>query len=288
MIRELLISMRPKQWLKNLFIFAGIIFSQNFFNVYFLIKVTWAFFIFCLLSGSIYLLNDIIDIKEDRCHTLKCKRPLAAGRLKASRVLFYFVLFSLLSLVLALRLDFTFFLFVCGYFLLQLAYSLFLKQVIILDIFVVSAGFLLRVMAGAAVIDVVVSPWLIICTIFLSLFLVLGKRKHDILMDEKHKHNIRILREYSPHFLDQMISVVTSSTLIAYCLYTTSRETILKFGTPNLVFTIPFVLYGIFRYLYLIYHKQEGGYPESIIITDKPLLAAIVLWAITVGVILYG
>jgi len=280
--------MRPKQWTKNIFIFAGILFSQNLFCAPLLLKSILAFLIFCVLSGAAYLLNDVADLKEDRNHPLKAKRPLASGRLKTSHALGAFALLSLLSLVSSWGLDFSFFLIALGYFSLQITYSFFLKHRVIIDAISVALGFVLRVVAGAVVIDVTISSWLIVCTILLALFLALSKRRHELIVlnEEARSHRI-ILREYTPYLLDQMISVVTASTLVAYCLYTISDTTIEKFGTKNLVLTVPFVLYGIFRYLYLIHRKEAGGSPENTFITDKPLLFDIFLWVMVVGIILY-
>lgn len=289
MIIEIFKTMRPKQWTKNLFVFAGIIFSQNLFNFPLLLKTVLAFFVFCLLSGSIYVMNDIADLNEDRHHPLKSQRPLASGRLKVSYAVWVLIFISLFSLGISFRLSPLFFLVALAYFMLQLAYSLVLKHMVILDVFVVAIGFVLRVIGGAIVIDVPISPWLIVCTILLALFLSLSKRRHElVLLNEEAKNHRKILAEYSPYLLDQMISVVTASTVIAYCFYTLSEETVKKFGTKNLVFTIPFVLYGIFRYLYLIHKKKVGGNPETVFINDRPLLIAVILWVITVGIILYG
>lgn len=289
MIIEIFKTMRPKQWTKNLFVFAGIIFSQNLFNFPLLLKTVLAFFVFCLLSGSIYVMNDIADLNEDRHHPLKSQRPLASGRLKVSYAVWVLIFISLFSFGVSFRLSPLFFLVAFAYFMLQLAYSLVLKHMVILDIFVVAIGFVLRVIGGAIVIDVPISPWLIVCTILLALFLSLSKRRHElVLLNEEAKNHRRILGEYSPYLLDQMISVVTASTVTAYCLYTLSEETVKKFGTKNLVLTIPFVLYGIFRYLYLIHKKKVGGNPETVFISDRPLLIAVILWVITVGIILYG
>jgi 4-hydroxybenzoate polyprenyltransferase len=174
------------------------------------------------------------------------------------------------------------------YFLLQLAYSLKLKQVVILDIFVIAAGFVIRVIAGGLVIDVPISSWLLICASLLALFLAMSKRRHElVLLEDRASEHRPILKEYSAYLLDQMIAVVTASTLIAYCLYTISEETVEKFGTRNLVWTSGFVLYGIFRYLYLVHQKKKGGSPEEIVLQDKPLLANIVLWIGAVILILY-
>jgi 4-hydroxybenzoate polyprenyltransferase len=285
---ELFKSIRPQQWLKNLFIFAPLIFSENIFNRSMFLLSLLAFAVFCLLSGALYILNDLKDIEEDRLHPIKSKRPLAAGRLKKSQAIAAFVILSFVSLLLAAMVNREF-LWVClVYFVLQIAYSFTLKHVVILDVFIVASGFFLRVIAGAVAIQVQISPWLLICTTLLALFLALSKRRHEILLlDEEAVNHRPILKEYSPYLLDQMISVATASTVIAYCLYTISGETIEKFGTNKLILTIPFVLYGIFRYLYLIHQKAEGGTPETLILKDRPLLFDIFLWIISAALIIY-
>lgn len=285
---EILKSTRPHQWLKNLFIFAPIIFSQNIFNLPYILKTGIAFISFCLLSGSLYILNDLNDREEDKLHPIKSKRPIASGRLKRSSAILSFITLSALAFVLAITLNKYFFIIALAYFSLQVAYSFWLKHVVILDVFVVAAGFLIRVVAGGLAIDVSLSSWLLICTILLALFLAMSKRRHELILLEENAHNHRpILKEYNPYLLDQMIAVVTASTLITYCLYTISEETVTKFGTTKLIYTIPFVLYGIFRYLYLVHQKSEGGSPDVLIIKDKPLLADIFLWIVSAILILY-
>jgi len=195
--------------------------------------------------------------------------------------------FGAVGFSLAAAINLPFLLIAAGYFLLQTVYSMWLKHVVILDIFIVAAGFVIRVVAGGLAIRVEISSWLLVCTMLLALFLAMGKRRHElVLLDEEATSHRPILKEYNTYLLDQMISVVTASTLVAYCLYTISEETVAKFGTRNLLFTVPFVLYGIFRYLYLIHQKAEGGTPESLIIKDRPLLVDIFLWAAAAVLIL--
>jgi 4-hydroxybenzoate polyprenyltransferase len=285
---ELFKSIRPQQWLKNLFIFAPLIFSENIFNRSMFLQSLLAFAVFCLLSGALYILNDLKDLEEDRIHPIKSKRPLAAGKLKKSQAITAFIILSFISLLFASLVNEEF-LWVClVYYVLQIAYSFALKHVVILDVFIVASGFFLRVIAGAVAIQVQISPWLLICTTLLALFLALSKRRHEILLlDEEAMSHRPILKEYSAYLLDQMISVVTASTVIAYCLYTISGETIEKFGTNKLILTVPFVLYGIFRYLYLIHQKAEGGTPETLILKDRPLLLDIILWIVSAALIIY-
>jgi 4-hydroxybenzoate polyprenyltransferase len=287
-LNKLIKSLRPQQWLKNLFIFAPLIFSENIFDQSMFLQTLLAFGVFCLLSGALYILNDLKDLEEDKLHPIKSKRPLASGELKKRQAIAAFVILSFISLIFAEVVNMEF-LWVClVYFILQVAYSLALKHVVILDVFIVASGFFLRVIAGAVAIEVYISPWLLICTTLLALFLALGKRRHEIiLLDDDAIGHRPILKEYSPYLLDQMISVVTASTVIAYCLYTISEETIEKFGTNKLILTVPFVLYGVFRYLYLIHQKAQGGTPEVLIIKDHPLLLAIFLWIVSAAVIIY-
>jgi 4-hydroxybenzoate polyprenyltransferase len=285
---EVVKSLRVQQWIKNFFVFAPLIFSQNVFDLDLLIKTILAFVLFCLLSGAAYILNDIQDLEEDKLHPVKSKRPLASGRLKKNHALIACVFLVLFGLAGAYRLNIHFFIALLIYFILQIAYSGWLKHVVIIDVFLIATGYLIRVIAGGLAIEVQLSPWLFICTILIALFLALSKRRHElVLLDKNAEIHRPILKEYTPQLLDQMIAVVTASTVISYCLYTVSSETVAKFGTKNLLFTVPFVLYGIFRYLYLVHQKDEGGSPEALIIKDKPLLVDLFLWIFTAMLILY-
>ena len=281
--------MRPRQWSKNLILFAALIFSQSLFQLTMLRDNIIAFIIFCFLSGSVYTLNDLIDLEQDRNHPKKSKRPLASGKLKPSTAIISGIILVTLSLISAFCLNTNFAWIALSYFILQIAYSTLLKHIVILDVLTVSAGFVLRAIAGGEVIEVPISSWLLICTILLALFLALGKRRHElILLEENAVNHRKILYEYSPGLLDQMISVATASTVIGYALYTMSAETVKKFQTDNLKYTIPFVLYGIFRYLYLIHQRQEGGSPEKILLNDKPLIINIILYLFTIWLFIYA
>jgi 4-hydroxybenzoate polyprenyltransferase len=247
-----------------------------------------AFLIFCLISGGVYLLNDLLDIEMDKRHPKKTLRPLASGRLNPLVTRIGFIVVLAVSLTLSFLINLSFGMTALGYIIIQIAYSMFSKNVIIADVFCIAGGFFLRVIAGAEAIEVPISSWLLICTIFISLFLGLGKRRHELLLLGGDAGNHRkVLDEYNIALLDQMVSVATAGTVISYSLYTLSPETIMKFNTENLWFTIPIVLYGIFRYLYLVYRKEEGGNPELTLFEDKHLLASIVLYIIVVGIILY-
>jgi 4-hydroxybenzoate polyprenyltransferase len=283
-----LVLLRPEQWTKNSFLFAALVFSKNVLHIPKLLEALAGFLIFCFLSSAIYIINDILDIKKDRLHPKKRKRPLAAGHISPLGALFIAIILAALGLggSLFFRPGFTFT--ALGFLALHIAYSASLKRVVILDVFCIAAGFLLRVVAGAKIIDVPISPWLLICTTLVSLFIGFAKRRHELVLLEKEASRHRAsLTEYSPYLLDQMISVVTASTVIAYALYTLSEETIRKFGTNKLMYTIPFVLFGILRYLYLIHKKGEGGSPERIMLTDIPFLVNLLLYGIVVWLVLY-
>ena len=284
---EILKSLRPKQWIKNFFVFGPLLFSQNLLNLPLLLKTGGAFAAFCLASSSHYIFNDLRDLEDDRRHPVKSQRPLASGRLAKGPAVAALILIGAAGLALSAAINVPFLMMVAGYLVLQTVYSMWLKHVVIIDVFVIAAGFLMRVVAGGLAIRVQISSWLLICTILLSLFLAMGKRRHElVLLDEDATTHRPILKEYNTYLLDQMISVVTASTLVAYCLYTISDDTVAKFGTRNLIFTVPFVLYGIFRYLYLIHQKAEGGTPEALIVQDKPLLVDIFLWIAAAALIL--
>jgi 4-hydroxybenzoate polyprenyltransferase len=287
-MKYFILSMRPYQWTKNIVIFAAIIFSCNIFRWNMLVRVVSAFFLFCAYSGCIYIVNDLLDIESDQKHPLKSHRPIASGKLTKSIAIWGAVVIGLSSFSIAWFMSWPFFLVALSYVLLQIAYSCKLKQMVILDVFSIAAGFVLRVIAGAEVIHVPISSWLLICTMLLSLFLALSKRRHELifLKGDATTHR-KILQEYSPYLLDQMIAVVTSATVLSYALYTVAPETVQKFHTSRLIYTVPFVLYGILRYLYLVHQKREGGRPEELLVTDKPLLINILLYGLVVVLILY-
>jgi 4-hydroxybenzoate polyprenyltransferase len=287
-LSELVKSTRPQQWLKNFFVFAPLLFSQNVLNGPLALRSLQAFLVFCLISGAVYIFNDLRDLEEDKQHPLKSLRPLASGGITKAQAVTLFLVLTVFSLGWAFFININFLVCVAAYFILQIAYSLRLKHIVILDVFIIAAGFLLRVVAGGFAIEVYLSPWLLICTLLLALFLAMSKRRHElILLQENASAHRPILKEYSPHLLDQMISVVTASVVVAYCLYTISEETVAKFETTSLIFTVPFVIYGIFRYLYLVHQKAQGGSPEMLLLKDKPLLVDLFLWILTAGLILY-
>jgi len=281
-------TMRPRQWFKNVFLFVGLVFSQNLFETVLFIKVCGGFLIFCLAASSIYVFNDIHDRESDRKHPEKYRRPLAEGTLQVSEAYMVSMVLAATAFIFAFMMNRTFFVILLAYFILNLAYSLKIKQIVILDIMFIAAGFVLRILAGTTLAGVNPSDWLVICTITLSLFLGFSKRRNElVLMGENAGYQRKVLKEYSIHFLDQMISMVTACTVMSYILYTVSPETVDRFGTKNLMFSIPFALFGVFRYLYLIYLKKKMEDPIDLILKDFPFLLNILLWFSAVMIIIY-
>ena len=284
----LIAAMRPKQWTKNLVIFAGLVFSQNFFHLGFLKVSVLAFIAFCLNASSVYIINDIKDLEQDRLHPVKKFRPLPAGRISTRQAAFLSVILAVISLALAFWLNLHYGALLALYWVMMIVYSFALKHVVIVDIMIISAGFIIRAVSGAVVLDVMISRWLLACAIFLSLFLILAKRRNEIVeLGANASEHRAILDEYGERFLDQMIAVVTACTVISYVLYTLDPGTVQKFHTANLILTVPFVIYGIFRYLYLVYQKNMGGRPEMILLADRPLLLSVFLWVAVSVFILY-
>jgi 4-hydroxybenzoate polyprenyltransferase len=285
---QLILSLRPHQWTKNLIVLAAIALSKHLFEPDPLSRALLAFVVFCALSGTVYLINDVADVERDRLHPRKRLRPIASGELTTRSAALLAAGLGLGSLGVSFALSGAFFACAAAYLALNLVYSFVLKEMVILDVLSISLGFVLRAVAGAVVIGVVISEWLLVCTLLLALFLALAKRRHELtsLTDKATDHR-KILSEYSPYLLDQMISVVTASCLTAYAFYTLAPETVLKYRTDRLAWTIPFVLYGIFRYLYLVHQKEQGGSPTDILITDRPLLGNVFLWALAIVVIVY-
>jgi 4-hydroxybenzoate polyprenyltransferase len=286
MLINLLKTMRPKQWPKNVFIFTALVFVEQLFTPLPLLKTIAAFILFCLLSSTVYLINDVADIEKDRQHPTKRLRPLPSGQLKPSVAIAAGVLIPLVTLPLSFLLNLYFGCIALVYLLTMIVYSFIIKNILILDVLTVAAGYVLRAVAGAVVISVPISPWLYVCTTLVALFIGFSRRRHElVLLGENATGHRASLNEYSLPLLDQMIAVVTSATVIAYSLYT--------FSAPNLppnhamMLTIPFVLYGLFRYLYLIHVENKGGTPEEIFLSDLPMMIALGLWALAVIAVLY-
>jgi 4-hydroxybenzoate polyprenyltransferase len=270
-------------------VFAALALSKHLFERDPFLRALLAFLVFCGLSGAVYLVNDLADLAQDRLHPRKRLRPLASGVLSPGAARVAAAVIGAASLGLSALLGLPFVVLALLYVVLNLLYSFRLKHVVIVDVIVISLGFVLRAVAGAVAIDVAFSTWLLVCTLLLALFLALAKRRHEItsLLDGAADHR-RALAEYSPYLLDQMISVVTASCLVAYAFYTLAPETVEKYRTDRLAWTIPFVLYGIFRYLYLVHRKEQGGSPTDILLTDRPLLLDVALWAVAILAIVYA
>lgn len=298
--------MRPKQWPKNLLVFAGYLFTigqatgQGQHRIAGAeLRVLLAFGIFCMVSSAVYIINDILDVERDRCHPKKCKRPIASGRLSVSIALIYAFCLASIGTGVSLWLDYgpshpesgfhpSFSLLIAAYVVLTTAYSVKLKHMVIVDVLALAAGFVLRAVAGAVVIQVSISPWFLLCTTLLALFVGLAKRRHEIMILESGAGEHRkILEEYSPELLDQMMNITAAAALMAYSLYTFSAASNhTEHQRKYMMATIPFVIYGIFRYLYLVHKKNAGGQPEMVFLHDKPILINTILWASVVAVVL--
>ncbi len=294
MLWHLLRTMRPRQWIKNVFVFTALLFSEERLWLEFdaFIRVCVAFAAFCMAASAIYLINDLVDIEKDRAHPRKRNRPLASGKLSPLVAAIAAVVLISITLPIAYwidRQDLGFLTVLVTYIVIQgLLYTYWLKHVVILDILIIAAGFVLRTVAGAAVLDISITSWLLVCMGLLALFLGIGKRRHElVLLDDGAGEHRRILTEYSIPLLDQMMSIVTASIVMAYSMTTFSAPVAPKEPYPVLMITIPFVVYAIFRYLYLIYQRDGGGSPEDLVLQDVPLAGSIVLWGMTVLALLF-
>lgn len=293
MAASVLKAMRPKQWSKNVLVLAGYIFalgdkSQTIDNALFW-DALGATAAFCLVSSAVYLFNDVRDCAQDRQHPEKRKRPVAAGDLSKGAALAWSFIFMLLGLGGALMLSMPFAYVLALYLVLQFAYNAFLKNIELLDVFVIAAGFVLRALGGAVVIGIAFSPWLLLCTLLLALFLALCKRRHEkVILNHTANNSRPVLAGYDAKLLDQLIAIVSAATIVCYSLYTLWPDTVEKFDTNLMALTIPFVIFGVFRYLDLVYRHKKGDKPEQILLTDGPLLIDIALYGIAVLWILLG
>ena len=285
-------SLRPKQWTKNLVVLAALIFAAGDRAQHIGTLQVWialaAMAAFCMVSSAVYLLNDIKDVELDRAHPSKRLRPIAAGELSVGLARSMALALLAAGLAAAWRIGSGFLCVILAYVALQVCYMYGLKKVALVDLFIIATGFVLRALAGAVAIHVLISPWLLLCTLLLALFLALCKRRHELVVINDSAGETRpSLKNYDQHLLDQLISVMAAATVVCYALYTLSPETVAKFGTSQLGFTIPFVIFGIFRYLDLVYRHEQGGRPEQILLTDVPLLVDLALYGLTVGVVLF-
>jgi len=282
------VMLRPQQWTKNLLVLAALLFAAQFTIPAQVARAALAFVAFCFLSSSVYIMNDLLDREADRAHPRKRNRPIASGGIRQGYAVSAATILSVAGIALAAVASRGAMACLVSYLALQAAYTFSLKRIVILDVMSIAAGFVLRAVAGAYAIDVVISPWLLICTVLLALFLALSKRRSELFVTDAPQNHRRVLEEYSPAFLDQLISIVTSCTVLAYILYTFSEQTTIKFHSHLMPLTSPFVLYGIFRYLYLIHQKSAGGEPEMLLIGDLPLFVNTILWAATVAAIIFA
>ncbi len=288
---HVLVSLRPKQWTKNLLLFAGVVFSKSFLDFSLVRKSFLGFLLFCAFSGAIYIINDLFDRDKDREHPSKRTRPIASGTLGTSAAVIVAAVILVISLPLSWLLGSEFFFYSLAFILVNGAYSVILRNVVILDVISISFSFLIRAGAGVVVLhtaipDLEFSPWLWICTLFLSLFLAICKRRNEFSNLSSAGEHRRSLKEYSEHLLDQLVGMSATSAIISYSIYTVWPETVMKFGTRSLVYTIPFVVFGIMRYLYLVYNRQEGGDPSGVLLTEKAIIIDVFLWFVTTLIII--
>lgn len=289
-LRQYIILARPHHWVKNVFLLAPLVFSKHLFETEYVATAVMAFIVFCFLSSVMYVINDIVDRDVDRLHPTKNKRPIASGLVTVRGALWYALALFVIVIFLAIPLS-SGFLIVAGlYLLLNIFYSFGLKKVILLDVFIVAAGFMLRVLAGAFAIDVEVSHWLVLCTLFISLFLAVSKRRGELLLAQNSTafEGRIVLREYEVGFLDQAITISAAGMAISYALYTVAERTVRIFGTENLIFTTVFVLFGIFRYLYLMRKRQTEDNPTYLLLTDPVMIVNIAAWSISCILIIYS
>ncbi|MGQ9555473.1 MAG: decaprenyl-phosphate phosphoribosyltransferase [Anaerolineae bacterium] len=287
MLLALLKTMRPKQWAKQVFVPAALVFDGKLLNPHYVTRTAWAVIIFCLVSGAVYIMNDLADIEKDRAHPVKRNRPLPSGQLSAPVARTAILILLIGSCAAAYALGAGFLAVTAAYFLINVAYSFAIKQILILDLLAIAAFYVLRVVAGVVVVDVArFSPWLYVCTTFLALFIAISKRRHEqVLLADNASNHRSTLAGYPLSLLDQFSMIAISATLMAYSLYT--------FSAPNLpanhamMLTIPFVIYGLFRYLYLVQVNGEGGAPEEIVLSDLPLILDVLLYAVAAVVVLY-
>lgn len=286
-LRLILKTMRPRQWPKNVFLLAGLVFDGQLTNPRALSITLLGFMLFCLVSSLVYIINDLTDIETDRLHPTKQKRPLASGQLSKKTAVITVVALFILIFPISFILDIYFGIIISSYFLLMLAYSMWLKRIPIIDVMVIAAGFVLRVAAGVVIITTnQFSPWLFVATTFLALFIAIGKRRSEIdTLESVADAHRQVLKGYSLDMLDQMLTIILATTMMTYCLYTFASP--ITPGNHVMMLTIPFVIYGLLRYLYLIRMEHIGGAPEEIILTDLPMQLAIGLWGLAVIIILY-
>jgi len=282
--------LRPKHWIKNIFVFAALIFSLNLFNIVKLTASLQAFFAFCFASSFVYIINDIIDIEQDRKHPKKRNRPIASGKISIRNAVVISSICLVTSITLAYFINLNTLIIIIIYIFVNIIYSMKIKNVVILDVMFIALGFILRMIAGATAIEVSFSNWILLTTLFISLFLGFGKRRGEILLSNNNtqKNSRFVLKLYSTQFLDYMIISSVTLTIISYALYTIDSEVIKRFGTDKLIYTVPLVIYGIFRYLYVIYRSDSDGDPTEVVLKDKSIISVVLLWILLVIGLIYG
>ena len=287
-VRGLLIELRPPEWAKNLLVFTGLIFSRSLTDAHNIRISFLGFLIFCCASSGVYLFNDLCDIKEDREHPLKRNRPLASGALGINFARVVMLLLFAVAAFGALRLNYGFAAIIGIYLITCLAYSFRLKDIVILDVILIASGFVLRAISGAVIIGVEVSEWLVLCTSMVALLVGFGKRRHElVLLETAAENHRRSLSDYSIAFLDSIMNICAGAAVLTYALYTRADETVQRVGSHAMLLTIPFVVYGVFRYLFLIHKKKAGGDPVQILFRDRPTLLNLILWIVSAALVIY-
>ena len=289
-IADVIVTLRPHHWIKNTFVFAPLVFSGRFAQINMCLKATLAFISFCMVSSAIYAINDVCDRSEDQQHPIKKLRPVARGAIAPGTAILMGVILMIFGLALAGLLNWFLSLIVLFYIVINITYSLSIKHIAILDVLTIAVGFVLRIVGGGMAISVMPSYWLILCTVMVSLFLGFTKRRVELLAVDPEQNNSRpVLKEYSIAFLDQVISMVTGTTILAYALYTVDAHTQMVLGSRAMLLTLPFVIYGLLRYIYIIYHLKQGSDPTETLLHDIPTIINILLWiATSLLVVKYG
>ncbi len=290
MLLNFLKLIRVQQWIKNVFVFVPLLFSHNLFEREYFLITLFAFFVFCLASSAIYVINDLIDIEADRAHPLKKNRPLPSGAISKPTSVITFIVILIIIGVLLPNFNYDFIICVASFIILNVLYTFYFKHIVVLDVFSIAAGFTLRVLAGAFVLSIPISSWLILTTMFISLFLGVMKRHSELTLtpEDENSSSRKVLAEYSLNFADQMATVAAAGVIICYALYTVAARTVSVFSTENLIYTTPFVVFGIFRYMYLEYMSNGGENTTKIIATDSPMIVTVILYIITTVLIIYN
>ena len=289
-ILSILSTFRPHHWVKNLIIYAPVFFSGRFTQANLMYKATLAFICFCIISSAIYIINDVCDKSEDQWHTNKRRRPIANGDISSHTAIAMSIILIIIGLSLTAFLNRFVLIYLLAYIIINIAYSLVLKHIAIIDVLTISLGFVLRILTGGVAVSVEPSYWLVLCTVMISIFLGFTKRRVELVSVTNEQNNSRpVLNDYSVTFLDHVISIVTGATILAYALYTVDQHTQKLLGTNSMFLTLPFVIYGLLRYIYIIYHLKKETEPVDTLIRDIPSVLNFLLWAVTSLIIVkYG